>query len=345
MKKVSIVGHYGFGKNLINGQSIKTKMLINELMKLLDNDEIEIIDTHNWIKSPIRLLVKCCISVKKSKNIMILPAHNGVRVFVPLITIVNKIFKRKIHYVVIGGWLSEYLNSNKWLIKYVRNIDYIYVETTTMRKTLIEMGFNNIYCIPNFKTIDIIDINKMTYNDKKPYTLCTFSRVNKKKGIEDLCKVLNKINLNHEEIIYTLDVYGPVEQGYEEEFEKIVDKYSAFMKYGGVVESNKSVDIISKYYMLVFPTKYKTEGIPGTILDAYAAGVPVLASEWDSCRDIVKNNITGIIYKFNDMTDLEGKLEQIYKSDIAKEMKVNCVEEAQLYRPEKIINMYFKYLA
>lgn len=49
MKKVCIIGHFAFGKELLNGQTVKTKIIANELEKRLGADEILKIDTHGGV--------------------------------------------------------------------------------------------------------------------------------------------------------------------------------------------------------------------------------------------------------------------------------------------------------
>ena len=38
------------------------------------------------------------------------------------------------------------------------------------------------------------------------------------------------------------------------------------------MDSEKTVKTLENYYLLLFPTKFRTEGIPGTIIDALSAG-------------------------------------------------------------------------
>lgn len=51
----------------------------------------------------------------------------------------------------------------------------------------------------------------------------------------------------------------------------------------------KAVEIISKYHYQIFPTRYKTEGIPGSIIDSFFSGTPVIASKWDSVNDVLED--------------------------------------------------------
>lgn len=46
MKKVCVIGHFGFGENLLNGQTIKTKIVTKELDKQFGADQVVKIETH-----------------------------------------------------------------------------------------------------------------------------------------------------------------------------------------------------------------------------------------------------------------------------------------------------------
>jgi len=54
MKKACVIGHFGFGENLLNGQTIKTKNVTQELEKHFCEELILKIDTktlYNWRKN------------------------------------------------------------------------------------------------------------------------------------------------------------------------------------------------------------------------------------------------------------------------------------------------------
>ncbi len=58
---------------------------------------------------------------------------------------------------------------------------------------------------------------------------------------------------------------------------------------------------------MLFPTKFKTEGIPGTIIDAYASGLTVVSSIWDNYNEIIDDGITGIGYEIDNYNDFKKK--------------------------------------
>lgn len=341
--KITIVGHFAQNLNFNDGQTIKTRNLYNELQKKYTNTNL--IDTYNWRKRIFNLFISCIKSLKNSDNVIILPAQNGVKVFVPLFAVFNVIYKRKIHYVVVGGWLPELLLKKPWLIKYLKEYHSIMVETRGMKKKLNNLGLMNVDILLNFKNINIMQktFYKSDYNQK--CSLCMFSRVIKEKGIGDAIKAVSLINEKIQKDIFWLDIYGPIGDEYKDEFDLIMKNSKDFIKYKGVVDSNKSVDVISNYDFLLFPTYYSGEGLAGTIIDAFSSGVPVIASDWKYNREVISNEKNGLIFKTRDIEELETILYKIYqKSYDIEAMKKNCLKEAKKYIPDQAIKKLIKYI-
>mgnify|MGYP000020190196 FL=1 len=331
MYKVAICGHFGGNKKFFDGQTTKTKNLYEVLAEKYGENEIYVIDTYNWRKNPFMLLKKCVTASKKSKNIIILPAHNGVKVFVPLFTRLKKIFNFSLFYDVIGGWLPSFVKDKKGLQKNLKKIDKIFVETNRMQKELQNLGFNNIEKMVNFKSIKPIKENEIKKDFKQPYHICTFSRVMEEKGIEDIIRVVRSINTKEKKVVYELDIYGQVDKNYEEKFKSIQKDMPEYIKYKGCIDSSMSKETLKNYYLLIFPTKFKTEGIPGTIIDAYFSGLPVVATNWENATEIVDNEKTGYIIKMNDLNELEKKLLFCLDNVEVEKMRKKALDKAQEY--------------
>ena len=136
-----------------------------------------------------------------------------------------------------------------------------------------------------------------------------------------------------------MDIYGPVDPGEDcEWFAKITAKFTSAIEYKGNAPFDKSVEILSGYFALLFPTQYFTEGIPGTIIDSYAAGVPVISAKWKSFSDVVEDGVTGIGYDFGNDLQLKELLDKVISTpDIICNLKVNCIKKANDFLPENAI--------
>ena len=94
---------------------------------------------------------------------------------------------------------------------------------------------------------------------------------------------------------------------------------------------------------MLFPTRFFTEGIPGTIIDAYAAGIPVISARWESFSDIVEDGVTGVGYEFNSQDALTDLLDEIaINPQKLNALKVNSLKKAQDFIPEKVVKEFIE---
>ena len=179
---------------------------------------------------------------------------------------------------------------------------------------------------------------ELVYPQGEPYKLCTFSRVMKEKGIEDAVNAVKTVNENLGRTVYTLDIYGQVDEKQTEWFENLQQEFPEYIKYGGLVPFDKSVEVLKNYFALLFPTRFYTEGIPGTIIDAYFAGVPVISARWENYDDVCIEGKTSMSYSFTELDSLIKVLKQalIKKEDLLK-MKRISRQEASKYIPSNAL--------
>lgn len=334
MVKIGVCGHFGGNKIFLDGQTVKTKIITKELEKEFGDNEVKKVDTFGGKGKLVPIVLNLISLVMHCKNIIILPAHNGLRIFAPLLAFVNSFYHRKLHYVVIGGWLPEFVSTRKNLQRALMKFDFIYVETNTMKNKLEAMGFNNVIVMPNCKELNILEPEELVYEKEEPYRLCTFSRVMKEKGIEDAVDAVIAVNEEMGRIAYTLDIYGQIDSNQVEWFKDLEKKFPDYIKYKGLVDFDKTTQVLKDYFMLLFPTYYEGEGFAGTLIDAMAAGVPVIASDWRYNSEIVKNGKIGFIINENLKAEL---VKALSTTDMVNNMKISCLVEAEKYLPKNAI--------
>lgn len=334
MKKVCVVGCFADGFDLVNGQTVKTKIVFHELSKSLGDDLVMKMDTYGGIKTLIKSPAMIFKALKNADNIIILPAENGLRVIAPILIGLNVFFRRHVYYDVIGGWLPSFAQKRKWLSFVLKHFNTIYVETDSMKRELEGQGFQNVDVIPNCKELTIIKEREVRVTKEAPFRLCTFSRVMKEKGIEDAVMAVIDLNLKLQGNIFELDIFGQIDGSQVAWFESLKETFPNFINYKGVVQFSKSTDTLKEYDALLFPTYYEGEGFAGTIIDSFAAGVPVIASDWKYNQEIVNSGITGLIFETHNVNALKNAIEEI-RIDIEKWnlIKRNCVREAEKFQP------------
>lgn len=341
MYKVTIIGNFSFGRNDHGGQTTKTHNVYNALCNALGKVNVKAVDTYGGWRFLFRMPVVLWSTLRTAQNIIILPAHRGVRTVAPLLIILNGLFHRRIHYCVIGGWLADMMKKKPLLRLFLKHIYCIYTETNSMRKDLQQLGFHNVQVMPNFKEIPIRSLESIKAQKfVEPYPLCTFSRVTPQKGIEQAVEVVNAINAHYGRCVFTLDIYGQIDKGEETWFENFQRTFPIYVKYVGQVPPEKSLNVLSRYFLLLFPTLFYTEGMPGTILDAYSSGLPIISSIWKNYYDIVDEGETGIGYSFGDLNQMKDALLHIAENpELLTPMRYHCLQKAKMYQPQEVIKI------
>ena len=341
--KIGLIGYFAVGKSKAGGQEAKTCAVARALQEFYSRRQLRRLDTGNWKKHPVCFFNKVVYLVRTCQQLVMFPAQKSVRILGPLFVLCGKPLHRKLHYVVIGGWLPEMTKHKKWLAYFLKKFDGIYVETSSMKTALEQQGFTNIFIMPNFKDLPILTEKELVYTTKEPFGFCTFSRVMKEKGIEDAIDAITQLNTQAGRTVVTLDIYGKVDDNYIERFKALQQTFPSFIKYRGTVPPNQSVNTLRNYFALLFPTHYATEGVPGTLIDAYAAGIPVISALWNNHKDIFIENKTGFGFTLNNQATLTVCIECAVSRPAAfNAMKPLCLLEAQKYMPKHAIKILLK---
>ena len=294
---------------------------------------VETYDTQLFKKSKINLF-KSWLLISKFTILFYIPAHNNLKYLFPFIYLICKIKGIEIHYVVVGGWLNDFLKNlpvHRFLLKRIKRI---YPQTKDLSDNLKKnYSFNNVTQLHNFRFLDNEVNGKKTLQEK--IRLVFMARVHPKKGVYTLFKLSDKLkDLGYSNV--NIDVYGPIQREFKEEFEGLLRKSTIHIQYCGIINPEDIVDTLSNYDLFLFPTEYYTEGFPGSILDAYLANIPVVVSRWKYANEFVEQDKTGVISKFGNSEDFINKvIELINNSDQINNLKKGVVEIKKKYTPEE----------
>lgn len=335
---IGIIGRIAEGVELVDGQTIKTKILLNELKNIYPEATYNIADSYNSKKKLISYLSQVRKCLKNSDVVFVLLSRNGIKITFPYIYLLNKNYKKPIIHDVIGGCLDELAKENPITLKCIKSFYINMVESNGLAKRLHEIGVKNVAVIPNFKRVDIIKENEFSDINSAAFKFCTFSRVSKAKGISEAILAINDINKKNVANKVKLDIYGPIEADYVDEFNQLLSVSDKAINYRGCVDYSKSVDILKEYSALLFPTTFYGEGFPGTIIDAFSAGIPVIATDWHCNPEIIEDGYSGFLYPSSKPEMLKCKIEEFMsRPEIIPIMKVNCTLKAKEYQADLVM--------
>jgi len=117
---------------------------------------------------------------------------------------------------------------------------------------------------------------------------CIFiGQVKREKGVFDIIDAVAGTR-------HRCDLYGPV---LERDARLLGERLSGYdnIQYRGLADPDEVPGILRGYDALLLPTYHVGEGYPAVILQAFAAGVPVIASDWLSIPDLVEDGVRGLL--------------------------------------------------
>ena len=292
---VLVFGYFGYVNNQLDGQTVKTRAIYN-LVKDKADVEVSFADTQEFRHNP-KSIFRFFRDMTRCTTLLWLPAHNNLKYLFPVIWLCSKIFRYDIIYIVVGGWLSKFLEHLSFHRRYLKKIKAVLLENELAKTELnTKFDFKNLDVIPNFRE----PTPKPKHNeDSKVLRIVFMARINKMKGLDTIAQIAQRLDNNS----ITIDFYGPIHDADEYYFKsELINRYS-FINYRGVLQPEQIYPVLSKYDVMLFPTHYFTEGFPGSIMDAYRSAVPVIATNWKHAQEFIINGESGFIVSFEDPAD------------------------------------------
>ena len=336
-KKVAIIGSFEEGSISVGGQTIKTRILYDEL-KSRSDWEIRKVDTSWKEKQPIKLLLRTFGTLLTHRHVIVLLSVNGIKFYFPILYAFAVLGKLNVYHDVIGGRLDKLMKANRRLEKYLNSFAVNWVETEGLKQRCEALGLKNAIVLPNFKRLNIAERSAYSPRAEEPFRFCIFSRVLKEKGIEDAIEAVESINRTAGRERCKLDIYGAIDKDYAARFDEVMAGATSSVSYCGIVPYDQSAETLSQYFALLFPTYWDGEGFPGTIVDAYSAGLPVIATDWNCNAELVEPMKTGILYPNEHEKDLVDAINRAMdESEQFRIMRKSCLDTARNYMPDPYI--------
>lgn len=321
------------------GVTIKNKMLYENLLQRIDIEKVEL----GLIKSMnLREIVKLFTSLVNPSNIFIIgSAGRSRRNFSWLLYHINRKALNRSLLIVMGGVSSRIIADDPKYLKWVSEFKQVYVETESMKVELTDLRMTNVSVFPNCRERpeEFIEVKN---TDKQKIKCLYFSLISKDKGADiviEAAKILNKRGID-----FSIDFYGHVEEKYKIEFEKNIEILEHVNYYGVFRADKESVySKLQQYDMLLFPTRCKTEGVPGVLVEAKIASLPAIVSDICYNSEIIKDKKDGIVLNENSSDELANAIEYVCsKRNWLMEMKKNAKISGEDYLIENYIEDIFE---
>ena len=343
--RIVVLGFFGYSSNILDGQTVKTRNILDLLQDKCKDASIQYFDTDRLHHNPLsvfNMLRRVC----RSDRLLYVPGRNNLIHFAPLLAILAKLFRFKVIQLVVGGWLAEWLQQypkSRWAVS---KYEVILTETKIDKENLERMcGLKQVRVFPNFR-MDSQEYLPVTSNSAHAFFRIVYmARIHRLKGIDWMNALASHLEKHYGEGSVKIDFYGPINPEDNDYFLEILSRHKS-MSYLGILNPTEIVKTLSKYDVLVLPTHFFTEGFPGSVLDAYRSGIPVIVTEWLHARQFVRDGESGFIIPFeHGDQDLCEKVDYLIDNpNRLKDLKQQAYTESLQYTPEVAWQILKEYL-
>ena len=343
MKKIGIIGVEGTGGRFATGQAVKCRTLRKWFCEKYGEDQVLLGNIDSAKRHPLRVLRNMLRVLRQCTNVVFMPGQN-IEIFAPAVRALNRLYRRRILYIVTGGDLAEVIKRRKGLGKTIAAFDGVFVQSVKLRDELKQMGIPKAEYLPNCRDYTAaVDIDHYA---EKPLRVCTYSRVTKEKGILDAIEICKKANALLGEKVFVLEVYGKMYDAFEPEFRQALSENEGLVTYGGVKDASETWATIHGCFAILFPTYFECECFAGTALDAFSARIPIIANDWLYNSEVIRTGVDGFIYPFRDNDAAAEVLSRLYREpELYAAIQQGCEESMRRFSTDHVMGEFSKNFA
>ncbi len=299
----------------IGGTTVLFQDLVNRLSARHEL-VVQVIDTSRqsggWIGAVLvgmKCMARGILNIPHTTVVTFHSSMPGAIFFGPIIHVLCRVFRKKWIFRGFGGhfetWFRGLSVPRQWILRLtVFRADAILFERMSSVEYFRSVTESPLYWYPNSRARER-DVEPVRIDRPSCRRFVYVGHVKPSKGIRELIDAARSLI----ECQLMVDVYGPLQEGVLESWFK-----DSPVRYCGVLQKDHVMRTLGQYDALILPTYWEGEGYPGVILEAYCAGIPVIATRWGGIPEIV-NSETGILVEPRKVEALSAAIRQLMESD------------------------------
>jgi len=193
----------------------------------------------------------------------------------------------------------------KWLhdvMGVTKRIDSFVVPSSFTFGKLHEYGIpeNKLYHIPTFFNLK----EKNPVVEYRPFVLFV-GRIEKQKGLMTLIKAFENTD-------YQLKIIGFSNDGYEEELKDYLQGRQHHIEFLGRKSFEEMVPYLRSCLCTTVPSEWY-DNFPNVILESFAYKKAVIATDFGSLPELVRNHETGLTFRYADINDFRNRIAYMFE--------------------------------
>lgn len=244
--------------------------------------------------------------------------------------IISKLFAKKTILHIHGGGFKDFYQTRgvnvRALIRFLLNLsDIVIVLSNTWKEFFVQIVEpDKVNVIYNAVNSNFYNINKTTNQLNSSSVQILFAGyLSKDKGIYDILDSVPLLIKKHKNVKFVFagaeDTPGELEIIKKRIIKNNIGNYVSFL---GVLPKRGLISLYENSDIFILPSYI--EGMPMTILEAMASGLPVISTPVGGISEVIIDGINGFLITPGDYVDLANKITMLVENnELCKTMSVN----------------------
>jgi glycosyltransferase involved in cell wall biosynthesis len=256
-----------------------------------------------------------CIKIPSVSKVVVFGSRNFCFSYGLVLLLVSKLFGKKFYVRFFGGHPTDALTKlNPFiasiLFKCISLADKIIVETHVGASKFPKYVQNKISVVVGYREDSNYRIDKKKDGNVENTVKFVYAGdISKGKGVDYLLDAFNSIRNGQSEKV-ELHLYGAGNKTLIKSCLNIDRVY-----YHGLVSNSELCKKLCNYNVFVFPSIHKSEGHPGSVIEALMSGLPVIASNLAGISEVITHNFNGILFEPGNVKQLVEAMERLVNDD------------------------------
>jgi sugar transferase (PEP-CTERM/EpsH1 system associated) len=296
--------------------------LVCELAKILMNNGIQIIHSHNWAT-----LFHSVAAAKLARVPVVIHGEHGRDT-----ANLDLSFKKKIVRRILYEQVDQF-------VAVAKDLKHIVIKDFRARSPKVRLILNGVELKKFTQSADLVDIKKKFRINKDEIVIATVAKLRPVKDIQTLINAFNIIQtlINAFNIIRDQKInsklliagsFGEDNNSYQSEIQQLVKKLNLqnhIVFLGELSDIPQFLSVVD-----VYVNSSLSEGMSNTILEAMASGIPVVASEVGGNPELVRDGVNGFLFEARNEKECAFKILKILDDEtLRKKMQTNAVRIIQ----------------
>jgi glycosyltransferase involved in cell wall biosynthesis len=231
--------------------------------------------------------------------------------------LISKIFGRKVICHLRGGNFKNWYNSASTIMQwYVRKVHSLVDGQIVLGETLKDLfsglvSDEKIFVVPNGRnfSFDNKKIRKSENRKNNNLKILFLSNLIETKGYKNVLFSIKGVVQNHRNIEYIF-AGSWMSKKDRIECERYIkqEEIGEYVKFVGTVTGEDKRTLLQETDIFVFPTYYPPEGHPWVIVEAMAAGLPIISTDQGAITESVIDGVNGFIVEKQNPQQIADKI-------------------------------------